>query len=222
MDPDPYLFFFNQILCSVVSGQELSLVTPPIESIVALIVAALILCVSAFVSGSETAFFSVTTSDLDDIDDEKREKIEKVISKPEQLLATILITNNLVNIGIVILCNFAMDKIFIFPSEMIDFLFKSVILTFILLLFGEILPKIYSNQHSVKWATTTVGGVMLISKIFAPLAKLMAASTSIVNKVVTKKADDISLDDLSNALNITEVEEGNEKTMLKEILKFGG
>lgn len=222
MDPDPYLFFFNQILCSVVSGQELSLVTPPIESIVALIVAALILCVSAFVSGSETAFFSVTTSDLDDIDDEKREKIEKVISKPEQLLATILITNNLVNIGIVILCNFAMDKIFVFPSEMTDFLFKSVILTFILLLFGEILPKIYSNQHSVKWATTTVGGVMLISKIFAPLAKLMAASTSIVNKVVTKKADDISLDDLSNALNITEVEEGKEKTMLKEILKFGG
>ena len=115
-----------------------------------------------------------------------------------------------------------MDKIFVFPSEMTDFLFKSVILTFILLLFGEILPKIYSNQHSVKWATTTVGGVMLISKIFAPLAKLMAASTSIVNKVVTKKADDISLDDLSNALNITEVEEGKEKTMLKEILKFGG
>ena len=94
MDPDPYLSIFNQILCSVQPGQDLSLVTPSPESIVALVVAALLLCLSAFVSGSETAFFSVTPSDLEDIEDEKHEKIEKVLSKPEQLLATILITNN--------------------------------------------------------------------------------------------------------------------------------
>lgn len=224
MDPDPYLSVFSQILSTIDSTQNLIVTHPPtIASIVALLIAALALCASAFVSGSEVAFFSLTDHDIEEIDDEHKQKsIRKVLEKPEQLLATILITNNLVNISIVILCNYAMGQMLEFRSEVADFIFQSVVLTFILLLFGEILPKLYSNNHRFKWVSFATDGVLMISKIMSPLAKLMAASTSIVNKVVTKKSDDLSLDDLSNALEITDVEEGKDKTMLQEILKFGG
>ena len=112
MDPDPYLSVFSQILSTIDSTQNLIITHPPtIGSIVALLIAVLALCASAFVSGSEVAFFSLTDHDIEEIDDEHKQKsIRKVLEKPEQLLATILITNNLVNISIVILCNYAMGR----------------------------------------------------------------------------------------------------------------
>ena len=222
MDPDPYLNVLSQILIAVPAASDLITVyAPSIGGIVAIVIALIALGVSAFVSGSETAYFSLTDSDVESVEDENlRERIEKILSKPQILLATILITNNLVNVSIVILLNYAFSEIFVFHSDVADFIFKSVILTFLLLLFGEILPKLYSNNHSLKWAKFAVSGITLLSRIFAPVSKLMAMSTSVVNKVVTKKSDDLSLDDLSHALEITEVNE--EKTMLKEILKFGG
>lgn len=222
MDPDPYLNVLSQILIAVLAASDLITVyAPSIGGIVAIVIALIALGVSAFVSGSETAYFSLTDSDVESVEDENlRERIGKILSKPQILLATILITNNLVNVSIVILLNYAFSEIFVFHSDVADFIFKSVILTFLLLLFGEILPKLYSNNHSLKWAKFAVSGITLLSRIFAPVSKLMAMSTSVVNKVVTKKSDDLSLDDLSHALEITEVNE--EKTMLKEILKFGG
>lgn len=224
MDSDPYLSCFNQIICAVAPAHDMiTLHTPTIGSIVAIVVAFLALGISAFVSGSETAYFSLSQNDIEDIDNERiRDNIVRILSKPQRLLATILITNNLVNVAIVILCNFAMTQILEFRSELVDFIFQSVVLTFILLLFGEILPKLYSNNHNLKWAVFAVGGIRFLLRLFGPLAKLMVKSTSLVNRVVTKKSDDISLDDLSNALEITDVEEGKEKTMLQEILKFGG
>ena len=167
----------------------------------ALLTAIAALLCSAFVSGSETAFFALTDTDIDEIEnEEKQSKIRKLLERPEQLLATILITNNLVNIAIVILCNYAMEQMFDFHYEWLDFVVKSVILTFILLLFGEIMPKLYSNNHSMRWALFASDGLTAISAFFAPASRTMAASSSIVRKVVTKKSDDISLTDLSNAL----------------------
>ena len=224
MDPDPYLSVLSQIICATDCADPLFIAhAPTASSVVALLTAIAALLCSAFVSGSETAFFALTDTDIDEIEnEEKQSKIRKLLERPEQLLATILITNNLVNIAIVILCNYAMEQMFDFHYEWLDFVVKSVILTFILLLFGEIMPKLYSNNHSMRWALFACDGLTAISAFFAPASRTMAASSSIVRKVVTKKSDDISLTDLSNALEITNVEEGKEKTMLQEILKFGG
>lgn len=224
MDADPYLNFLSIITCNIPSLQEaISFETPTLSSIIAIAVTLVAIFISAFISGSETSFFSLSQSDIDEIDSEtKRNKIKSLIEKPEHFLATILITNNLVNVTIIMLLNFALSQIIIFRSALLDFIFQSVVLTFILLLFGEILPKLYANDRRIGWAKATVNGLTAVSALFSPLSKLMAKSTFIVNKVVTKKADALSLDDLSHALEITAVDEAKDKTMLKEILKFGG
>lgn len=224
LDSDPYLSILNFISGAVMPAQNLVTVhAPTIGGLVAIGVAFFAILISAFISGSETAYFSLSSTDLEGIEeDEKREKIQAILGKPENLLATILITNNLVNVAIVVLCNYAMSQMLDFRNEVVSFVFQSVVLTFILLLFGEILPKLYSNNHNVSWAKFAIDGLTTISRLFDPIARLMAKSTSIVNKVVTKKTDDLSLDDLSHALEITEVEEAKDKNMLEEILKFGG
>ena len=225
MDADPYLSILN-LLCGITPqlGENLMTVhAPTLESVIALIIAVMSLMVSAFISGSETAFFSLTEADIESVDnDQKQERIRQLLAKPERLLATILIANNLVNVAIVVLCNFVMSQVFEFRAEWLDFLFQTVVLTFLLLLFGEILPKLYSNSHNVQWAKFAVNGIVFFSRLFGPASRLMAMSTSVVNRVVTKKSDNLSLDDLSHALEITDVEEGKEKDMLEGILKFGG
>ena len=225
MDADPYLSILN-LLCGITPqlGENLMTVhAPTLESVIALIIAVMSLMVSAFISGSETAFFSLTEADIESVDnDQKQERIRQLLAKPERLLATILIANNLVNVAIVVLCNFVMSQVFEFRVEWLDFLFQTVVLTFLLLLFGEILPKLYSNSHNVQWAKFAVNGIVFFSRLFGPASRLMAMSTSVVNRVVTKKSDNLSLDDLSHALEITDVEEGKEKDMLEGILKFGG
>lgn len=204
-------------------GEWIGFNVPTMGSLVALAVACVALMMSAFVSGSETAFFSLSQSDIDGIESEdKRDAVSRLIKEPEHLLATILITNNFINVSIVLLLNFALTQILEITSPVVDFIFQSVLLTFILLLFGEILPKLYSNEHRLKWAVFAVGGVSLLSRLLRPLTSLMTRSTVIVNKVVTKKKDRLSLDDLSHALEITDVEEQKDKSMLEEILKFGG
>ena len=128
-------------------------VTFGVAKIVALVVAALCLLLSGFVSGSEISFFSLTPAQLEDLDETpKGQTIRKLLSEPEKLLATILISNNLVNVTIVVLCNFALGPVFANMSPVLSFVLQTVILTFLILLFGEILPKLYSNNYPVKWA----------------------------------------------------------------------
>lgn len=195
---------------------------PDAGSIVALIFAAIALIISGFVSGSEIAYFSLTPQQLEEIEDSpKSATINGFLAVPERLLATILIANNLVNVTIVILCSFAFSRIFEFHSELLSFIFQSVLLTFLILLFGEILPKLYANTYTVKWAKMATGGIGLALKLFSPLSSMLVKSSSLVNRVVTKKAENISVDDLSQALEITDVKASDEKEMLEGILEFG-
>ena len=121
-------------------------VTFGVAKIVALVVAALCLLLSGFVSGSEISFFSLTPAQIEDLDETpKGQTIRKLLSEPEKLLATILISNNLVNVTIVVLCNFALGPVFANMSPVLSFVLQTVILTFLILLFGEILPKLCSN-----------------------------------------------------------------------------
>ncbi len=190
--------------------------------IVALIMALLALIISGFVSGSEIAFFSITRQQKEELDETPRgRRILALISKPERLLATILIANNLVNVTIVILFNYALGPVFEGMSEVLSFILQSVILTFIILLVGEILPKLIANSNNLRWARMAVDGVTFISALCRPISAMLVSSSGIVNKVVQKKEADLTPDDLSKALEITNVDAGEDKEMLEGILKFG-
>ena len=200
----------------------ISVTTPTFGCIIALACAIVALFISGFVSGSEIAYFSLSADQREQLaTSSKGETIESFLATPERLLATILIANNLVNVTIVILCNFAFNRIFTFHSTLTNFLFQSVVLTFLILLFGEILPKLYANSYKVQWAKMASGGISAAIKLFFPISSVLVKSTSIVNRVVTKKAENISVEDLSQALEVTDVKATDDKEMLEGILEFG-
>lgn len=191
--------------------------------IVALVLAVLALFVSGFVSGSEIAFFSLSPAQCDELEEEGKrgERILSMLDKPERLLATILIANNLVNVTIVVLCNFALGPVFEGMSEVWSFVLQTVLLTFLILLFGEILPKLYANSNNLGWARMATGPLSGMVKLFYPLSSVLVKSSVIVNKVVPKRSDAVTADDLTQALEIAEVDSKQDKDILEGILKFG-
>ncbi len=190
--------------------------------IAALALAVVALFISGFVSGSEIAFFSLSPTQCDELEEEGHggRRVLSLLTIPERLLATILIANNLVNVTIVVLCNFALGPIFDGMSELWSFILQSVLLTFLILLFGEILPKLYANSNNLGWARMASGPLGLMVKIFYPLSSVLVKSSVIVNKVVTKKSEAVTAD-LSQALEIAEVDSSQDKDILEGILKFG-
>lgn len=195
----------------------------PIMQVVTLAIACLALILSGFISGSEIAYFSLSPAQLDDLDEtDSGRRARRMLDKPEQLLATILIANNLVNVAIVVLTNFALGPVFKDMGAVLSFILQSVILTFLILLFGEILPKLYANHNPVKWARFAAPGIKLLMILCSPLSRLLVRSTSIVHRVVAKQAPSISTDELSQALEITDVKTDTaDKQMLEGILQFG-
>ena len=188
--------------------------------ITALVLALLCLFISGFVSGSEMAFFSLTEQQCDELDkDACGEGVRKLLADPQRLLATILIANNLVNVTIVVLCNYALGPVFSGMSAVWSFVLQTVILTFLILLFGEIIPKLYSSNYNAAWAKFAEPALSVIYKIMSPMSKILVKSGTIVRKVVTKQTNDISTDELSRALEITEGTD--DKQMLEGILRFG-
>lgn len=191
--------------------------------IVCIIIAALALIVSGFISGCEIAYFSLSANANDDRweDMPSAGTVKKLIANPEKLLATILIANNLVNIAIVILCSFAFDSLLNTMPQWQSFLIKTVALTFIILLFGEIIPKLYADVYPLNWIKGTAPTLYGLVTVFSPLSDIMVRGSRIINKVVTKQSPNISTDELSHALEITDVKTPDDKEMLEGILKFG-
>lgn len=182
------------------------------------------LCVSAFVSGSEISFFGLSQQTLDELQEDESsnaKKVLKLINNPEKLLATILIANNLVNITMVVLLTFAINETVKFNSGIVSFLLQTVLLTFLLLLFGEISPKLVARGRSLKWALTAAPGIEFLSKIFSPISSLLVKSTIIINKIVEKKRENLTTDELEKALEISDLQEGQDKDLLEGILTFG-
>lgn len=218
IDPLPAIDAFNVITASITLS-SLNFSTP---QIITLLLALLALVISGFVSGSEIAFFSVTPSQREEIENNpSSDRIIRILNNPEQLLATILIANNLVNVTIVILCNFALGPVFEGMSELWSFILQTVLLTFLILLFGEILPKLMANSDNLKWINMAYAPLGVLITLLKPLSRLLVKSSGIVNRVVTKHEEDLTPDDLSKALEITEVEARDDKQMLEGILKFG-
>ncbi len=195
-------------------------------SLIGLIVVILLLISSALISGSEVAFFSLSPANKEKLNEDKQGNSIKVVSllkKPEKLLATILITNNFVNIGIVILSTFLTDNLLVFTNieNWIVFTIKIVLVTFLLLLFGEIIPKVYAARFAQKFSLFMAYPVYVLNQFFSPLSTLLISSTSFVNKRLAKKKPDISINDLSNALELTENQIKDNKKILEGIVSYG-
>lgn len=192
--------------------------------IIIVAIAFICLIISAFVSGSEIAYFGLTPGEVSDLEEDERAEAKQafnLLNHSEQLLATILISNNLVNVTMVVLLTFAINQVVTFNSPLTNFLLQTVFLTFLLLLFGEIFPKLVARGRTLKWVLTASKGISLLYRLTAPLARIMVRSTIVMNRFVTKKEDDISTDDLEKALEISDLKEGKDKEMLEGILSFG-
>ena len=187
----------------------------------------MLLVVSGFASGSEIAFFSLSPSDIDEVDLERTptdKNIRMLREDSERTLATILITNNFVNVTIIMLCNFVFGSMVHFGPKAywLEFLSITIILTFLLLLFGEIMPKVYSRQEPLQFCRSTVGGILVLRKIFWPLESLLIHSGVIAEKIVQKEKHLLSVDDLEQALELTDKEEiKDEQSILQGIIRFG-
>lgn len=189
-----------------------------------ILIAVICLLGSAFFSGSEIAYYALRPSQLDDLEEEGKPKglrVVRLLKDPERFLATLLISNNLVNITMVVLLTYAITQTVKFHSEVLDFVVQTVFLTFLLLLFGEIFPKLVAKGRPVNWALRTSGALTFVSRCVAPLAKGMAKSTHIINRIVSKADPGLSADELEKALEISDLQEGQERDMLEGILSFG-
>ena len=221
MDPDSYLCRLTELFDGV------TVYPPSVGAIVAIVLAILLLFASGFVSASEIAFFSLSPNDLSEIEEEEHSSDKHILSllkDSERLLATILITNNFVNVTIIMLCNYFFAEVVDFGQAVIvEFLVITVVLTFLLLLFGEIIPKIYSAQHTLRFARFAAPVIQVLKKVFAPLSNLLVRSSFIVNKCVAKRNYNISVDELSQALELTDKTElSEESNILEGIIRFGG
>lgn len=205
---------------------QVTLTAPSPGAVVAIILAVLLLGASAFVSGSEIAFFSLDPNDHNELEDSDRPcdiKIRKLLADQERLLATILISNNFVNVTIIMLCNFFFASVIDFGgNELIEFLCISVILTFLLLLFGEIMPKIFSAQAPLQFSRFAASGIWVLQRIFWPVESVLMHSSLLAEKLVRKERRAISVDELEQALELTDKNEiSDERNMLQGIIRFG-
>lgn len=195
------------------------------------IVLLLLLLCSALISGSEVAFFSLTTSDLESDESATSKKlalVNKLLNKPKKLLATILVANNFINIAIVLLFD-SLSKVYFssittqFYGISVRFIVEVGVVTFLILLFGEILPKVYATRNKVSFAKFMALPLQVLSKLFAPLSVPMQSVTVFIQQRFGKQKSNISVDQLSQALALTSQEDTTkeEQKILQGIVTFG-
>ncbi|WP_288354429.1 gliding motility-associated protein GldE [uncultured Bacteroides sp.] len=220
MDPDSCLLRLSE-LCDGITVMPLSL-----GAAFALFLALVLLYVSGFVSASEIAFFSLSPSDLNEIEEENHPsdaKIRGLLDDSERLLATILISNNFVNVTIIMLLNYVFASVIDFgQAKILEFLIVTVVLTFLLLLFGEIMPKIYSAQHTLPFARKAAPVITVLRTAFWPVSSLLVRSSFFINRFSQKKSRNLSVNELSQALELTDIQDTSEESnMLEGIIRFG-
>lgn len=193
----------------------------------ALISTGILLCVSASMSASEIAFFSLSPRSREELrkSPSARDKtVLRILDKPKLFLATNLIANNLANIGIVLMSGIIAEKELDFiTTPIIAFLIQVVAVTFLILLFTEVIPKVFANQHSLSVARFMASPISFLEKFLYPLSFVLIKSTSFIDKKVKKKIQHISVEDLSHAFDLTISSDmpESEKKILKGIVKFG-
>lgn len=206
----------------------ISVTEPSLWAWVALGCSCILLVCSGLASASEIAFFSLTPQHLAEISEERRScdtRILQLREHSDRVLATILILNNLVNVGVIMLLNyFFMDWLhFGQGTEWLEFLLLTVLLTFLLLLFGEIMPKIYSTQHTLSFARFAAPLLFVIQKIFYPISSMLMLSKAFTDRLVSYETESLTVDDLEKAMELTNKKDiAEESQMLQGIIRFGG
>ena len=214
MDPEPSSF-----LALVISDN--------INIVLGFVLLIVLLICSAMISGAEVALFSLTKSDLEDEALQGKKQIQiisKLLIRPKKLLATILVANNFINIGIVILFAFLGNYLFAgINSALVKFIVEVVVITFLILLFGEILPKIYASRNNLKFATFMAYPLRVLDVLFSPLSLPMRSITLTIHNRLGKQKSNISVDQLSQALELTSEHDTTKKEqkILQGIVSFG-
>ena len=218
-DPEPYLELISVILTPFFTGFT-------VNAVIGLIILCFLLAASALISSSETAFFSLRPADIDDLEsrnDSKSQLVLKLREQPKLLLATILIGNNFVNVIITLLATYIVSEMFDMANHpMAAFIMEVLVITSLVLIIGEITPKILAARKPVKFSRFMARTLQVLMALFKPLSSLLVNSTSFMDKHLEKKKAEISMDDLSAAVDIaTEASTPlEEKNMLKGIATF--
>ena len=219
MDPSPssFLLSFSQIFQPIDFELGLS------------IFCVLILVVlSALLSGSEVAMFSISNKQRFDLEDQNKNTNKRVLTllkEPKKLLATILIANNFINVSIVMASNFVFNNLIIEGSisDTMNFIIQVIVITFLILLFGEVIPKVYANNYNLKFSKFMAIPLQLLKKLFYPISQILVNSTNLIDKRIEKRKESIQANELEHALNLTvdSVDNEDEKKILEGIVKFG-
>ena len=214
----------KDIIYTTIGGITIHPITT--SAVIALVISILLLCFSAVISASEVAFFSLTPQILDKLEENERKadsRILRLLKSPQRLLATILIGSNLLNVAVILLITYLTTSIFSFDSiPLVGFIFQTIVITFAILLFAEIIPKVYATQFALKTAYNTVPILSAMEKLFGPFVSLLVNSTSLVNNRLAKHSkSNISMDELSQALELTSNSKDEDKEILEGIIKFG-
>ena len=192
----------------------------------ALVLSVLSLYASAFVSASEIAFFSLTSSELDEIDESDTpcdKRVKTLLDDSERLQATVVVLNNLMNVAFILLLNFFFWNVVHWGAvSAVGFIAVTVVLVFLLLVFGEIMPRIYSAQHALRFCRRSAPVMLRLCAICRPLSNVLVHSTWAFNRLAQKKKPNLSVDELSQALELTDKNDiSEESNMLEGIIRFG-
>lgn len=214
MDPEPYRYWYNLLSVNTI---------PTNSVIVGLIVIAILLFLSAMISGSEVAFFSLSPKDRNKIkhtQTKTAELIQKLLIKPDKLLATILVANNFINVGIIIISTYLSTYLFAgITNELVYILVQMIGVTFLILLFGEMMPKIFASKYPSRIVKVMAYPLSITSYIVFPISFLLIKSTNIVNKRLRNKhKNNISIEELSQAIELASDELKDDKEMLEGIV----
>lgn len=196
------------------------------ETLIGLLVLIVLMVTSALISGSEVALFSLEPKEIEELKKSKRRKshlVLKLLSEPEHLLAAVLTGGNFINIAIVLLTAHITNSLIDFTNApTLGFIFQTIIITFMILFFGEIIPKVYATHYSKNFALKISPFLNILVKITHPVNYLLIHSTSFVNKRLSRYKKELSIEEISKALKLTDTGEISEdKDILEGIVKFG-
>ena len=195
--------------------------------VIAILITIVLLGMSAFASASEIAYFSLSPSDLSELSEERTEQdkaINMLRDDSERTLATILITNNFVNVTIIMLCNYIFTSLVCFGEKAywLQFLIVTVLLTFLLLLFRVIIPKVYSREDPLAFCRRSVSGILFFRRLFWVFESILLRSGFLASKVIKNDQQMLSVDELEHALELTDKNDiKEEQKMLQGIVRFG-
>jgi gliding motility-associated protein GldE len=199
-----------------------------IEMVTGITAIILLLVLSALISGSEIAYFSLSPQQIHELKNsgsKNKHAIISLLGAPKRLLATMLISNNFVNVAIVVISTYITNTFFEMSSNSywITFLIQVGVVTAVILFYGEILPKVYATQKNVQFATLMVSPMKVMVRIFYPLSSLLMYSTHIIDRRISRKSYNISMSELSDAIELTSdhTTPEEEKKILQGIVRFG-